>query len=196
MPTLSMHMHFGKIILENITQNINKINFVFGLLSPITIYDKLSNYHSHDEDGNIDIREFYEKFDLNNLTLNAKSYVLGYYSGLWLEEYNKFNTNKLTVHNRQNLSDENLSYELDNLVKYYDIKAIGDYYNDIKNSINNYTQDYSLSEIKYIDINAVKQLILSFFDEKIAEKMHYELIDESEYNAFLEKSCNKILNSL
>ena len=193
MPSISTHLHFGKVLLEN-NKDIDLLNFTIGLVAPETIYDNLDDYHTLDEDGNIDVREFYEKFNFKNLSLEAKSFILGYYSNLWLEEYYKFNASKLTVHNKEELSDEELIKALDDTVRYYDTNAIGNFFDKIKNSINNYK--FNINEIQYINIHEAKSLLNDYFNQKYPNKSHNELIDEHEYISFISKSCNKFLKSL
>jgi len=196
MPSISTHLHFGKVLLENNNNDIDLLSYIMGLASPKTIFDEIDEYHTLDEDGNIDVREFYEKFNIKELSLESKSFVLGYYSNLWLEEYYKFNARKLTIHNKEELSDEELILALENTVRYYDIAAIGDFYKKIKDSINDYNPNLNLNEIKYIDLNEVKKILIDYFNEVTPIITNKELMDEDEYNNFINKSCSKFLKSL
>src|SRR5665647_3180568 len=130
MPPISTHMHFGKIFIENSDDEIDIRSFILGMVSPDTFndYDTFEEFHYLDEDGNIDVREFYEKFDLKKLNLQEKSFILGYYCHLWFDEYYKFNASKLTVHNSRDLPDKELSIAVKNTFKCYDAKAVGNYY--------------------------------------------------------------------
>ena len=196
MPSISTHMHFGKVLLENINSKIDLLSYVIGLVSPKTIIHELEEYHTLDEDGNIDVREFYEKFNFKELSLEEKSFVLGYYSYLWLEEYYKFNARKLTIHNTEELSDEELIFTLENTFKQYDIEAVGDFYEKIKNSLNNYNPTFNLKETKYISFNEVIKVLSNYFNETTPSVAFKELIDKNEYNSFINKSCSKFLKSL
>lgn len=196
MPSISTHMHFGKVLIEKIDNDIDLLSYTMGLASPKTIFDEIDEYHTLDEDGNIDVREFYEKFNIKELPLESKSFVLGYYSNLWLEEYYKFNASKLTIHNKEELSDEELIYALENTVKYYDIVAVGDFYRKIKDSINSYNPNLNLKETKYINFSEVKKILADYFNEIAPLNTHKELINEDEYNSFINKSCSKFLKSL
>lgn len=196
MPSISTHLHFGKVLLENNNNDIDLLSYIMGLASPKTIFDEIDEYHTLDEDGNIDVREFYEKFNIKELSLESKSFVLGYYSNLWLEEYYKFNARKLTIHNKEELSDEELILALENTVRFYDIAAIADFYKKIKDSINDYNPNLNLNEIKYIDLNEVKKILIDYFNEVTPIITNKELMDEDEYNNFINKSCSKFLKSL
>ncbi len=196
MPSISTHLHFGKVLLENNDNDIDLLSYIMGLASPKTIFDEMDEYHTLDEDGNIDVREFYEKFNIKELSLESKSFVLGYYSNLWLEEYYKFNARKLTIHNKEELSDEELILALENTVRYYDIAYIGDFYIKIKDSINDYNPNLNLNEIKYIDFNEVKKILIDYFNEVTPLITNKELMDENEYNNFINRSCSKFLKSL
>lgn len=202
MLSISTNLHFGKILLEKISisdvlaTDIDLLSYVIGLASPKTIFDELDEYHTLDEDGNIDVREFYEKFNIKELPLEARSFVFGYYGSLWLEEYYKFNTSKLTIHNREGLSDDELILSLSNTVKYYDMVSVGDFYKKIRDSILAYDSNLNLNETKHINFNKVKEILADYFNESIPLVEHKNLIDQNEYNSFIDKSCSKFLKSL
>ncbi len=196
MPSISTHLHFGKVLLEHNDNDVDLLSYIMGLASPKTIFDEIDEYHTLDEDGNIDVREFYEKFNIKELSLESKSFVLGYYSNLWLEEYYKFNARKLIIHNKEELSDEELILALENTVRYYDIAAVGDFYKKIKDSINDYNPNLNLNEIKYIDLNEVKKILIDYFNEVTPLITIKELMEEDEYNNFINRSCSKFLKSL
>ena len=102
MPPISTVMHFGKKFMESYDK-VDIPNFIIGIILPSTLNDdQLEELHNVDEDGNIDVREFYEKFDFKTMSLKDSSIVLGYYCHLWLDEYYKFNASKLKIHNKQN----------------------------------------------------------------------------------------------
>jgi len=198
MPPISTHMHFGKIFIENSDDEIDIRSFILGMVSPDTFndYDTFEEFHYLDEDGNIDVREFYEKFDLKKLNLQEKSFILGYYCHLWFDEYYKFNASKLTVHNSRDLPDEELSVAVKNTFKCYDAKAVGNYYEIIKNGINDYKLTINLKEIKHISIKKAKEKINEYFKDIIPKNIYSELINEEEYMNFIRKSCSKIIKSL
>lgn len=198
MPPISTHMHFGKMLLESADDEVDKRSFVLGLVAPDTMEneDDYEDYYCLDEDGNIDVRDFYEKFDFKKINLHQKSFILGYYTHLWLDEYYKFNASKLTIHNKFDLNDEELNNALKNLVKYYDEKVINHYYDDIKDSIMNHDLDLGLEPIKHINLTKTKKLLQSYFNEKVSDDIHFELLMESEYTEFLRKSTAKIIKSI
>ena len=68
MPLISTHLHFGKNLIESSAEEVDIRSFIIGMMSPDTYDDDtFEEIHSLDDDGNLDIREFYEKFDLNKL---------------------------------------------------------------------------------------------------------------------------------
>lgn len=198
MPPISTHMHFGKIFIENSDDEIDIRSFILGIVSPDTFNDddSFEEFHCLDEDGNIDVREFYEKFDLKKLNLHEKSFVLGYYCHLWLDEYYKFNASKLTVHNSRDLPDEELTAAVKNIFKFYDSKAVGNFYEDVMHDINGYKLNMNLKEIKHINIKKSKEILTKYFDEKSPDSICSELINEEEYLNFIQRSCSKIIKSL
>lgn len=198
MPPISTHMHFGKIFIENSDEEIDIHSFMLGTVSPDTFCDEdtFLDFHCIDEDGNIDVREFYEQFDMKKLNLQEKSFILGYYSHLWLDEFYKFNASKLTVHNTDDLLDDELSTAIKSLVIYYNAKAIGNYYEKIKKEINDYNISLNIKEIKHVDIKKSKEKISEYFDETIPVDVYISLIDEKEYMKFIQSSCSKIIRSL
>ena len=63
MPPISTIMHFGKIFIES-QDEIDIPCFMIGIISPSTFNDdELEELHNFDEDGNLDVREFYEQFN-------------------------------------------------------------------------------------------------------------------------------------
>ncbi|MBP1924645.1 hypothetical protein J2Z76_000498 [Sedimentibacter acidaminivorans] len=198
MPPISTHMHFGKIFIENSEDEIDILSFILGIVSPDTFSDDdtFEEFHCLDEDGNIDVREFYEKFDLKKLNLQQKSFVLGYYSHIWFDEYYKFNASRLTVHNCRDIPDEELGIAVKNTLKHYDIKAVGNYYSSIIFNIDDYKFSIGLKEVKHISVNRAKEILKEYFEELTPEKIYTELIEEVEYMNFIRKSCSKIIKSL
>lgn len=198
MPPISTHMHFGKIFIENSDDEIDIRSFILGIVSPDTFNDDdaFEEFHCLDEDGNIDVREFYEKFDLKKLNLYEKSFVLGYYCHLWFDEYYKFNASKLTVHNSHDLPDEELTEAVKNIFKFYDSKEVGNFYENVKYDIDEYKFNMNLKEVKHINIKKSKEILKKYFDEKTPESICSELINEEEYLNFIQKSCSKIIKSL
>lgn len=198
MPPISTHMHFGKIFIENSDDEIDIRSYILGLVSPDTFNDddSFEEFHYLDEDGNIDVREFYEKFDLKKINLQEKSFILGYYCHLWFDEYYKFNASKLTVHNSRDLPDEELTIAVKNIFKYYDANAVGNYYENIKHEINDFKLNMNLKEIKHINIKKAKEKINEYFKELVPNNIYTELINENEYMNFIQKSCSKIIKSL
>ena len=198
MPPISTHMHFGKIFIENSEDEIDIRSFILGIVSPDTFSDDdtFEEFHCLDEDGNIDVREFYEKFDLKKLNLQQRSFILGYYSHLWFDEYYKFNASRLTVHNVNDLPDDKLSFAVKNTFKYYDSKAVGNYYDNIKHEINEYKFNIDLKEVKHISVKKAKEILNDYFKELVTKNLYPELIEEDEYMNFIRKSCGKIIKSL
>lgn len=197
MPSISTHMHFGKIFIENSDEEIDIKSYILGIVSPDTIDDDdFEDFHCLDEDGNVDVREFYEKFDLKKLSLQQKSFVLGYYCRLWFDEYYKFNASKLTIHNYRDLGDEELISAIKNIFKYYDEQAIGNYYQTIKKEINDFKIDLNLKEMNNINVNKAKEIILDYFNELMPKNIYSDLIVQEEYKSFMNNSCQKIIKSL
>ncbi|WP_326907427.1 hypothetical protein [Sedimentibacter sp. MB31-C6] len=197
MPPISTHMHFGKIFIENTDDDIDIPSFIMGIVYPDTINDEdFEEVHSLDEDGNIDVREFYEQFDFKRLNLIQKSFVLGYYCHIWFEEYYKFNASKLIVHNNLELNDEELSAGVKNILRYYDDKAIGSYYDKIKIQIKEYNTNLNLKELDSDSIKLTKDKILKYFKETSPKNVYLQLIEEDEYVKFIFNSYRKIIKSL
>ena len=197
MPSISTHMHFGKIFIENSDEEIDIKSYILGIVSPDTIDDDdFEDFHCLDEDGNVDVREFYEKFDLKKLNLEQKSFILGYYCRLWFDEYYKFNASKLIVHNYRDLCDEELISAIKNIFKYYDEQAIGNYYQVIKKEIKNFKIDLNLKEMNSINVNKAKEILLDYFNELTPKNIYSDLIIQEEYISFMNNSCQKIIKSL
>jgi hypothetical protein len=192
MPPISTIMHFGKIFIESYDK-VDIPNFIIGIILPGTLNDdQLEELHNVDEDGNIDVREFYEKFDFNTMSLKESSVVLGYYCHLWLDEYYKFNASKLKIHNKKNLKGEELNSAVKNLLNYYDKKAVGSFYEQ-------YAEDIKFVDSKMftaIDIDSSKKKLLEYLNETVPEEVITGLIKEEQYMSFIREGCSKIIKSL
>jgi hypothetical protein len=192
MPPISTIMHFGKIFIESYDK-VDIPNFIIGIILPGTLNDdQLEELHNVDEDGNIDVREFYEKFDFNTMSLKDSSVVLGYYCHLWLAEYYKFNASKLKIHNKKNLKGEELNSAVKNLLNYYDKKAVGSFYEQ-------YAEDIKFVDSKMftaIDIDSSKKKLLEYLNETVPEEVITGLIKEEQYMSFIREGCSKIIKSL
>lgn len=197
MPPISTHLHFGKNLIESSADEVDIRSFILGMVSPDTYDDDtFEEIHNLDDDGNLDIREFYEKFDFKKLNLQEKSYVLGYYSYLWFDEYYKFNASKLKINNYNDLPDYELTIAIENLFKFYDSKAIGNFYDDFIRDINEYKLNINLKEIKNINIQKVKDKLSEYFKEQVSNEVYSYLINEDKYMNFIKKGCSKIIKSL
>ncbi|MFA9424415.1 MAG: hypothetical protein ACERLG_12620 [Sedimentibacter sp.] len=197
MPPISTNMHFGKIFIENSEDEIDIPSFVLGIVSPETINeDDFEELHSFDEDGNIDVREFYEQFNFKKLNVVQKSFVLGYYCHLWFDEYYKFNASKLTIHNNLEWSDKELGAAVKSTLKHYDYKAIDNFFEKYINEINEFNVKINMKEISGIDINKSKEKIREFSEENISGVIYPQLIEENEYMRFIKNGCSKIMKSL
>jgi hypothetical protein len=192
MPPISTIMHFGKIFIES-QDEIDIPNFMIGIISPSTFNDdELEELHNFDEDGNLDVREFYEQFNFKIMNLQERSVILGYYCHLWFDEYYKFNASRLTIHNKLNLSDEELSSAIKNLIIYYDRKAVGSFYEQ-------YIEDIKTVEAKsfeLIDTDKTKKILFEHLKEKTPENVITNLIKEEQYMSFIKAGCGKIIKSL
>lgn len=192
MPPISTIMHFGKIFIES-QYEIDIPNFIIGIISPCTFnYDELEEMHNFDEDGNLDVREFYEQFNFKTMTLKEKSIILGYYCHLWFDEYYKFNASRLTIHNKLNLSDEELSSAVKNLIIYYDNKAVGSFFEKYIEDI----KTVDTKAIELIDIDKTKKILFEHMNEKKPDDVITKLIKEEQYMSFIRAGCSKIIKSL
>ncbi len=197
MPPISTNMHFGKLFIENSKIEIHIPSFLVGMISPETISeDDFDDFHTLDEDGNIDVRDFYEQFNLENLDSIQKSFVLGYYCHLWFDEYYKFNASKLTIHNNVDFTDKELGVAVKTILKNYDNKAINNFFEKYTNDIKEFNSEVNLKEIEGICISKSKEKILEFLKDTIPEVIYPKLIEEREYMNFIKNGCSKIMKSL
>ena len=197
MPPISTNMHFGKIFIENSDDEIDIPSFIIGIVSPDTIdEDDFEELHSFAEDGNVDVREFYEQFDFNKLNAVQKSFILGYYCHLWFDEYYKFNASKLIVHNNLELSDKELGSAVKNTLKYYDHKSIDNFFQKYVKEINRFDTKMDLNGIENINIEKAKEKIQEFLKDNISDVIYPQLIEEKEYMNLIRKGYSKIMKSL
>lgn len=197
MPPISTNMHFGKLFIENSKLKIHVPSFIIGMISPETINEEdFDDFHTQDEDGNIDVREFYEQFDFKSLSLIQKSFILGYYCHLWFDEYYKFNASKLKIHNNIDLTDEELGAAVKSILKHYDNKAINNFFAKYSRDIEEYNTDINLKEIEGICIEKSKDKIREVLKESIPDVIYPHLIEEQEYMSLIKNGCSKIMKSI
>ena len=199
MPPISTNMHFGKLFIENSKTELHIPSFIMGIVSPDTINeDDFEELHTFDEDGNIDVREFYEQFDFKNVNLFQKSFILGYYSHLWFFEYYKFNASKLKIHNNVDMTDEELGVAVKTILKFYDNKAINNFFEKYLKDINEFefNEKINLQEISGISIKKSKEKIHEYLNDSIPDVLYPNLIEEKEYMSFIKNGLSKIMKSL
>lgn len=197
MPPISTNMHFGKLFIENSKDEIHIPSFLIGMVSPETMDEEdFEDMHTFDEDGNLDVREFYEQFNFSNLNLIEKSFVLGYYCHLWFSEYYKFNASKLKIHNKVDLTDEELVAAVKTILRYYDKKAINNFFNEYLQDISSSNIKLDLQEVSGICIRESKEKIVEFLNDTMPDVVYPQLIKEQEYMKFIKNGCSKIMKSL
>lgn len=197
MPPISTNMHFGKLFIENSEIKIDVPSFVIGIVSLETIDEEaFEDLHTFDEDGNIDVREFYEQFNFKELSLEQKSFILGYYCHVWFDEYYKFNASKLKIRNSLDLTDEELGKAVKSILGFYDSKAIDNFFEKYKNEISSFNIQLNLTEIEGISIKEAKEKLMDFFKESTPDVLYPQLIDEQEYMNLIKNGFSKIMRSL
>src|SRR6056297_493485 len=203
MDQLSNHLHFAKLVLENIQDDIEIPPFLLGITAPDTYTNNKTylKYHYIKErdngDDDIDVHEFYEKFNFNKLSKSIKWFVIGYYAHLWFDEYIKFNTNKLTLRNNEGLEDKELSKCIKDLFKHYDRQVTEDYYDStVKKNIENYKLNLNLKPLKFIKIDKCKDVLLKELSKGTENDIKEDLIYKEEYLELIDNSVIKFLKSL
>jgi len=203
MAQLSTHLHFAKLVIENIQDDIEVPPFLLGITAPDTFINNKTylKYHyikdKENGDDDIDVHEFYEKFNLEKLSNPIKWFVIGYYAHLWFDEYIKFNSNKLTLRNNYNLESSELSQCIKNLFKHYDRQITEDYYSEnIKTKIKNIKLNLNLKTIKFIKIEKCKGLLITELNKGPKNDVKEDLIYKDEYLELIDNSVVKFLKSL
>ena len=115
---------------------------------------------------------------------------------MWFDEYYKFNASKMTIHNNLDFENEELSTAVKNILRYYDSKAIGNYYDNVKQEISQYNINLNFKQIEGINFTVAKEKLNEYFNELVPKKFYTQLVDEKEYMDFINKSCSKIYKSL
>ncbi len=203
MAQLSTHLHFAKLVIENIQDDIEVPPFLLGITAPDTYTNNKTYLKYHyikdrdNGDDDIDVHEFYEKFNFNKLSKSLKWFVIGYYAHLWFDEYIKFNTNRLTLRNNEGLEDKELSQCIRDLFKHYDRQITEDYYdNTMKKNIENYKLILNLKPLKFIKIDRCKEALLAELSKGPVNDIKEGLIYEEDYLKLIDSSVIKFLKSL
>ncbi|HCX02843.1 MAG TPA: hypothetical protein DHM42_00030 [Clostridiales bacterium] len=203
MAQLSTHLHFAKLVIENIQDDIEVPPFLLGITAPDTYTNNKTYLKYHyikdrdNGDDDIDVHEFYEKFNLSKLSNSHKWFVIGYYAHLWFDEYIKFNSNRLTLRNNEGLSDSELSQCIKDLFKHYDRQITEDYYGtNIKKTIESFDLNLNLKTLKFIKINRCKEVLLNELSKGPKNVIREDLIYKDEYLELIDNSVEKFLKSL
>jgi len=79
MAQLSTHLHFAKLVIENIQEDIEVPPFLLGITAPDTYTNNKTYLKYHyikdrdNGDDDIDVHEFYEKFNLKKLSKSVSA---------------------------------------------------------------------------------------------------------------------------
>lgn len=203
MAQLSTHLHFAKLVIENIQDDIEVPPFLLGITAPDTYTNNKTYLKYHyikdrdNGDDDIDVHEFYEKFNFKKLSKSHKWFVIGYYAHLWFDEYIKFNSNKLTLRNNDDLKSSELTQCIRDLFKHYDRQITEDYYDEkLKKNILDYKINLSLKPIKFIKIDRCKEILINELNKGLTNDVKEDLIYEDEYLELIDSSVIKFLKSL
>jgi len=203
MAQLSTHLHFAKLVIENIQEDIEVPPFLLGITAPDTYTNNKTYLKYHyikdrdNGDDDIDVHEFYEKFNLKKLSKSIKWFIIGYYAHLWFDDYFKFNSNKLTLRNNEDLASSELSQCVKDLFKHYDRQITEDYYDKkTKKNIEEYKLNLSLKSLKFIKIEKCKDILLKELNKGPKDDVKEDLICEDEYLELIDRSVVKFLKSL
>ncbi|KAF5033165.1 hypothetical protein DSECCO2_609600 [anaerobic digester metagenome] len=115
---------------------------------------------------------------------------------MWFDEYYKFNASKLTIHNNLELSDEELRAAVKSTLRYYDYKAINNFFENYVKDINTLDIKINLKETNWVNIKKSKEKILEFLRDNKSETIYPQLIEEEEYMRFINNGFSKIKKSL
>ena len=199
MPELSTHINFIK--------HLNDINFndydlyylTLGSIAPdyyVVFKNKEKACLSHFKEKITDkpnIYSFKKKISNFKLSYYEKSYVMGYYYHLWLDNYFNENINNLPIKKSTYNSFLEKKFIKEN-IKNYDLKCIINFINSISlsNSIE-YTHDILPVPIKRAN-NILRDL--KFKSSIINLELSCPvLIDNNDYNEFIIKSVNNLISS-
>ena len=142
MPNLTTHINFIKYLTNKKYNNYDLNYLVLGSIAPdyYFIFNNekkgcLSHFEETiNDESNLDI--FNSKILKLNVNHFEKSYIVGYYSHLWLDNYFYNNCDKFTIINN-NFSTTLLRKFLKENIKIYDLKSTRELINSISISPNN-----------------------------------------------------------
>jgi hypothetical protein len=202
MPQMSTHLHFAKLLKENSDDDVHLCSFLLGIAAPETYPDEDSydDYHFLIDDGNgdddIDVREFYEKFDFKNLDIKEKWFVIGYYAHLWLDEYIKFNTSKLTLNNENDLPDNELVYAVNETMRLFDYEITTGYFDIAIKDLDSLSLKITSKLLSHVNVDKAKELIKEVYRAKKPDRIYKNLLDKDEYIQLLTDSVAKFFKSI
>ena len=194
MPNLTTHINFIKYLTNKKYNNYDLNYLVLGSIAPdyYFIFNKekkgcLSHFEETiNDESNLDI--FNSKILKLNVNHFEKSYIVGYYSHLWLDNYFYNNCDKFTIINN-NFSTTLLRKFLKENIKIYDLKSTRELINSISISPNN--SDFN--DILPISLNKSIHLLNDLKFKSLISPLELScptVIENSSYNKFLLEAAN------
>lgn len=200
MPGITTHLNFSRLLKNGGLCNNNYYYFILGSMAPdyyISFYDEKMGLISHfktstSDKSNLDY--FQELSGFYELNGKEQAYIIGYYSHLWLDNYIFDFGNTLTENKIEGMDERHHRQLFKKNIELYDLQNIRLELDDLAKclfSSERFISNLPVSPIKAYEV--LKPLINPNIDKALNANIP-RIINESEYNKFLEHASVIFLN--
>ncbi|GAA0122534.1 hypothetical protein UT300018_18500 [Clostridium faecium] len=199
MPNINTHIAFTEILHFELSEKLENSYFLLGNIAPDCFLYKNNNYlnckahYKNDINNNCQCKLFL-KDKCFNVTNEEKSFILGYYSHLWLDNY--FTNNEHILRTYVTTKDNTVRKKSfsQNLL-FYDNKIINNKLNidEINSTVFKYFKNHYVVSEK--DMKKIFNDCIKLFEESVNYK-DFLVLDEEKYINFLNLASSKLLKDI
>ncbi|WP_291580681.1 zinc dependent phospholipase C family protein [Clostridium sp. UBA6640] len=196
MPEINTHMAFANILNSELIENLENNYFLLGNIAPDCFLHKSNNYldckaHYKSSVNSSCQCELFLKDKCLDVTNEEKSFILGYYSHLWLDNYANENGHILTASVLVNGNNEEAKEKFLKNLLFYDNKIIDNKLNleKINKTIFKDFKNYYMVSEK--DMKMVFNKYVTILKES-SKYSNFLVLKEKKYISFLTLASSKL----
>ena len=202
MPGVSTHVNFARLILTRIERQYDVSSFVWGTIAP-DCFDRKSdesfyNYHFARETSASNLEYFMKVTHISRQSHNIsiQSFIDGYYSHLWFDNFTRIHENLLRVTNPSELPQDELNLAMKSNIEQYDLADTATFLEKMGKSP---PLRKSIPGLEFVSFECVTRFVSQLTDssKKVQEISSFPVIlARDDYNCFLENAVDEFVNVL